>query len=1269
MGDTTRERLGDYDLVELIGDGAQGKVFKARPVGGVGGSGVEFFAVKVLRFSGDDEKKITAFRKSASTLQKLAHPSIVRYHGNYTYHQGEWDEAHCLVMEYLDGESLQDLIKKSPRGIPWAEARKIFETCLEGLIYAKQQGIIHRDIKPSNIFILRNGDVKLIDFDIARREDESQNSTAGWKGTFDYMAPDFVVVPAFRGDEQSDVFSLGVCLFQAMTGSLPFDPLGEGAHIGYLNRWRDPASIKPTVEAGIFRVLTNARQVVTNSLHPVRENRYKTFNEMLDAMRTIQYRTLEHKGHATYELTDWLGRGGFGEVYRGRRTSDNLDVAIKRLFATDYADRFIKEARILQKYPHPGLVHYIDFVEVAVMGGERQYFIVLEFLDGMPQYSLRNRTKDGTRMPVREAVGLCIQYLSALQFLHENPKPIIHRDIKPSNLYAPPGHPERAKIFDMGVARDVAGTATSGGIPGTLDYMAPEFSKAGSERGSPQSDIFSLGLCFFEALTGRTVFDKLPAEMSTAWVKFQERSRPPLVINFDHEIFQRFPPLVNVVEKSLNHEPKLRYASAAQMKRELEEILPSLPEEVIELPPEENVTAMTRALADGESVPVAADPNTSQTMSSSAGPAPGDSIVIDWSAKRKQDVWRNRILAVLGAVLVAAGIAAGVKFLPPLVKEWQEKRAAAVPPPPVTTATPAPVVSMAVDEKFRTPEASSAYLAALESEIARIKNGLDQGTLHGDKPREALTELAKQAAGMPAMFAAALNAALAVKDEAKARALATEWKSLASSAELMGMTVAEHESHANEMEGAVNRFALDNALAGVRAAVPSDPLAAGAWAQAEAAASQLAGVSARVWDGVPDDARKAGVADVVSSLRPFVDAGLAGADTLEELAALEKSSPQLMELFPDSWAKRREALAALAKGRKEFRAEVDAMLAAVPADLSSSADLGRAEEIALKLKAIPARTWPGVTEAEKQVEMSRVREALLPMMGATVASMRSAAIMKSRVGQTVESIKGPLQELETRYPNATALVSAQHKKALQDLETAWKTRPPPESASTPGTATPVAPAVPAVAQALPEVEPADANESAFIKTMLGGGASFAPDGSTKLDTEQLNNLLAAIVPVRRGFSVLDLLISPKAGQDYLAAVDEAWRQAAAMTGPFGEQVQDATWRIIHAQLAKCAEATLKGQVAARPPMQQGKVRREFMKLLVRIDDITGRVSPCTEQDILRARVSLYFEESFYNDSLLDVKIGGDDAFEAKIPWMKDKFDKVRVKRAIRSTRT
>ena len=102
------------------------------------------------------------------------------------------------------------------------------------------------------------------------------------------------------------------------------------------------------------------------------------------------------------------------------------------------------------------------------------------------------------------------------------------------------------------------------------------------------------------------------------------------------------------------------------------------------------------------------------------------------------------------------------------------------------------------------------------------------------------------------------------------------------------------------MAAGLGRFELDGALAGVRAALPTDPLAEGAWAQAEAAAGQLAAVEAKAWEGVADDDRKARVADVAGALHPFVDAGLAGADSLDELAALEKKSPQLMALFPDS---------------------------------------------------------------------------------------------------------------------------------------------------------------------------------------------------------------------------------------------------------------------------------------------------------------------------------------------------------------------------------
>jgi hypothetical protein len=164
-------------------------------------------------------------------------------------------------------------------------------------------------------------------------------------------------------------------------------------------------------------------------------------------------------------------------------------------------------------------------------------------------------------------------YLAALQFMHENSRPIIHRDIKPGNLYAPAGQPGKGKIFDLGVARDVSGTVTVGGVPGTLDYMPPEFSKAGGDRGSPQSDIYALGLCLFESLSGKPVYDRLPADMNAAWIAFRQRLRKPLELSFDADAFRQYPRIKGVILKALAPRPDDRYRSAAVMRQDIENIL------------------------------------------------------------------------------------------------------------------------------------------------------------------------------------------------------------------------------------------------------------------------------------------------------------------------------------------------------------------------------------------------------------------------------------------------------------------------------------------------------------------------------------------------------------------------------------------------------------------------------------------------------------------------------------------------------------------------
>ncbi len=580
MEEIAKKQIGDYELLSIIGDGAQGRVYKACAVNGTaaGLNQGDQVALKVVNLAGEDENMRRKFQQQADILRRLSHDSIVKYIDSFVWHSGELDECQCLVMEYLEGEDLTARVKNFPSGIVWPQVEEIFEKCLAGLIHARECGITHRDLKPSNIYLTKDGKVKLIDFDIARKDDSEQLSTAGWKGTFDYMAPDFITHEGFRGDEISDIFSLGVCFYQALTGSLPYEPLGSNAHIGYVNRWHGGNSKPPSFRVGVFRVLAGAKEFISKAIDVKREQRYQSFTEMLEDFRKIHYRVVRHKGKDDYELLALLGRGGFGEVFKARCASDGKLVAVKHLFSAKQSDRFIKEAKILQRYAHENLVRYVDFMSQETNTGDKQFFLVMEYLEGMPGWTLRLRIKNEGRLGVEESIRLFKVYLDALHFMHSNARPIIHRDIKPGNLYAPVGRPEKGKIFDMGVARDVSGTVTVGGVPGTLDYMAPEFADASGDRGSPQSDIYALGLCFYESLTGKPVYERLSQDINSAWTGFIGRVKNPPPISFDDPLFKEYPRLAGIVSKALASNPAGRYASAQAMIADLDIALTPLPQ-------------------------------------------------------------------------------------------------------------------------------------------------------------------------------------------------------------------------------------------------------------------------------------------------------------------------------------------------------------------------------------------------------------------------------------------------------------------------------------------------------------------------------------------------------------------------------------------------------------------------------------------------------------------------------------------------------------------
>ena len=540
---TEAKIIGGFRILQELqaGSGSQGTVYKAvcetarEGIAAVG----DVVAIKVMAVQDEGQALWKKLEHRTQELVQLQHPNVVRYKGCFV-EAGAFADIHVVVQEFLDGETLKDCLAKNPNGLDVDRGLEIVKATLEGLIYISGFGLVHRDLKPGNIFLCNDGSVKLIDFEIARREGGAATTAAGnIRGSFDYMAPDFINA-TFHGDVQSDIFSMGVVLHEVLTGNTPYQRF-EGdrkqANFAFLSRWSNASQEGDNpirISSRVKKLLANAEEVLEKALTPDRAVRYADFSAFRDALKTIRFRDLRN-GANTYRLVQYIGKGGFGEVFKAKFRQTGESVAVKHLLKAEYAERFFREAKIMQKLQRMQdscFVRFLDFF-VSDQAGGRDAFIVMSFLDGMPGNSLRDaiRTAAANRKSLRKLDVLLAfrRYAYGLQAMHVHG--IFHRDIKPSNLYYPSGHPERAAIMDLGIARDVNGTATTGQVPGTLDYMPPEVVVSDS-RGDGGMDIYALGLCLYEALTGRMGYPRLPSG-TEGYTAFFARARQNLPPTFD----------------------------------------------------------------------------------------------------------------------------------------------------------------------------------------------------------------------------------------------------------------------------------------------------------------------------------------------------------------------------------------------------------------------------------------------------------------------------------------------------------------------------------------------------------------------------------------------------------------------------------------------------------------------------------------------------------------------------------------------------------------
>ena len=510
--DEAKKVIGGFRVLKDLkaGAGSQGTVYQAVcevsrfPSVAVG----DVVALKVMAVQDDDGGEFARLEKRTAELVALDHPNIVKYHGCFR-EKGPFNDVHVIVLEFVEGCSLKDLLSASPCGLGADEAMRIAFGLIDGLSYTSGRGIVHRDIKPANVIVRPDGTPKLIDFEVAHRIDGTATSGgSNMIGTFDYMAPDFTDA-AFRGDVRSDVFSLGVCLHEMLTGRTPYRRLSgtsTQANVIFLQRWlKAGTSANPLrVSSRVGKLLPGARDLLGHALQPEREKRIPDFPSFRKELGRVRYRELTHADKA-WRLLSYIGHGGFGEVFGAVDRATGERVAVKHLLNESCLDRFRREAATLRRVSNAGFPRFVDYFESDDGGA----FLVMDYLEGMPGQSLKDvlRTCRQGGIDGKSVLTAFARYARALAGLHATG--FVHRDIKPANLYFPAQKPEKAVVMDLGIVRDISGTATVGHVPGTIDYMSPEC-VAGKTRGGPEADIWALGLCLYEALAGKPAYPRLP---------------------------------------------------------------------------------------------------------------------------------------------------------------------------------------------------------------------------------------------------------------------------------------------------------------------------------------------------------------------------------------------------------------------------------------------------------------------------------------------------------------------------------------------------------------------------------------------------------------------------------------------------------------------------------------------------------------------------------------------------------------------------------------
>jgi serine/threonine protein kinase len=482
-----------YRIYDEIGQGSVATVYLAKDL-----ERNRMVALKIIHPELAKESPFARrFQREAKLLTKLDSPHIIR-----VLDYGSYEGVDFIALEYMEGRTLSAILEEEGAlEVEWALS--LARQVAQGLAHADQAGVVHRDIRPANIMVAPSGLAKIMDLGLARGADLSRLTATGVLGSPQYLSPE--QAEGKEADIRSDIYSLGVTLFEMLTGQRPYE--ADSTVDIVLKHLQEPVlSLREFNE----EIPGEVDELVKRCLAKAPEERFQTPGELIEAidgaLRGSEGKTppgmeaaLVGQTLGQYRLVDRIGRGGMATVYKAYQPSLDRYVAVKVLptylaHDPDFATRFRREARAIAKLNHPRILPVHDFGQE----GELSY-IVMRYVEGGTLKKIL-----GQPLALDRVVDIIVQVGDALDYAHQ--QGIIHRDVKPANVLLDRG--KWALLSDFGLAKMAAAsvqlTKTGVGL-GTPAYMSPE--QAQGKPVDAQSDIYSLGIMLFEMLTGQVPFD------------------------------------------------------------------------------------------------------------------------------------------------------------------------------------------------------------------------------------------------------------------------------------------------------------------------------------------------------------------------------------------------------------------------------------------------------------------------------------------------------------------------------------------------------------------------------------------------------------------------------------------------------------------------------------------------------------------------------------------------------------------------------------------